>query len=199
MLKNYLTIALRQLGKQKFYSAIKIGGFALGIATCLLITLYIRNELSYDKSFPEANRIYRVLNVYGHDDKPASRGIAFTAPFAKTAREEFPQIELAGRLMPFPLFWGAGTNQVMPEGKLDNTFEEGFTYADQSVLDIFQFPMVYGDRAHALAEPNTVVISRRKAEKYFPHQNPVGRLLYLNNDMKKPWRIGGVMEDMPAN
>jgi putative ABC transport system permease protein len=199
MFKNYLTIALRQLGKQKFYSAIKIGGFALGIATCLLITLYIRNELSYDKYYADADRIYRVLNVYGHDDKPASMGTAVTAPFAQTAKAEFPQIEEAGRLMPFPLFWGAGANQVRPEGKQDNTYEEGFTYADQSLLNIFQLPMVYGDRSHALAEPNTVVISRRKAEKYFPHQNPVGKLLYLNNDVKKPWKIGGVMEDQPAN
>ncbi|HVW63346.1 MAG TPA: FtsX-like permease family protein, partial [Puia sp.] len=82
--------------------------------------------------------------------------------------------------------------------RTDNTYEEGFTYADQSVLDMLQLPMVYGNRAKALAEPNTIVISRRKAEKYFPHQNPVGRLFYLNNEMKTPWKVGGVMEDMPA-
>jgi len=199
MFKNYLIVALRQLGKQKFYSAIKIGGFALGIATCLLITLYIRHELSYDKSYPDAGRIYRVIAEYAHDDGTSpGQGTAFAAPFAKTVKATFPQIELAGRLMPFPLFWGAGSNEVMPEGKTDNTYEEGFTYADQSVLDMLQLPMVYGDRAHALAEPNTMILSRRKAEKYFPHQNPVGRLFYLNNDMKKPWKIGGVMEDMPS-
>jgi putative ABC transport system permease protein len=197
MFKNYLTIALRQLGKQKFYSAIKIGGFALGIATCLLITLYIRHELSYDKSYPDAGRIYRVLAVYNNNGK-IGQGTAFAAPFAKTVKATFPQIELAGRLMPFPLFWGAGSNEVKPEGKMDNTYEEGFTYADQSLLDMLQLPMVYGDRAHALSEPNTIVLSRRKAEKYFPHQNPVGRLFYLNNEMKQPWKIGGVMEDMPS-
>lgn len=199
MLRNYLTIALRQLAKQKFYSAIKIGGFALGIATCLLITLYIRHELSFDKSYPDAARIYRVIAEYAHDDGTSSgQGTAFAAPFARTAKETFPQIELAGRLMPFPLFRGAGSNEVMPEGKTDNIYEEGFTYADQSMLDMLQLPMVYGDRSRALAEPNTMVISRRKAEKYFPHQNPVGRLFYLNNDMKKPWKVGGVMEDMPS-
>ena len=197
MFKNYLTIALRQLGKQKFYSVIKIGGFALGIATCLLITLYIRNELSYDKSYPDADRIYRVVAEYDNNGK-VGKGTAFSAPMAKTIKMTFPQIEESARLMPYPLFWGAGSNEVMPEGKTDNTYEEGFTYADQSLLDMLQLPMVYGDRAHALAEPNTMVISRRKAEKYFPHQNPVGRLFYLNNDMKKPWKVGGVMEDMPA-
>lgn len=64
MFKNYLKIALRQLRKQKFYSAIKIGGFALGIATCLLITLYIRNELSYDRDYPDGDRIYRATGVW---------------------------------------------------------------------------------------------------------------------------------------
>jgi putative ABC transport system permease protein len=197
MFKNYLTIALRQLGKQKFYSAIKIGGFSLGIATCLLITLYIRNELSYDKSYPDAGRIYRLIATYDNNGK-IGKGTAFAAPFARTVKMTFPQIELSGRLMPFPLFWGAGSNEVMPEGRMDNTYEEGFTYADQSLLDMLQLPMVYGNRSKALAEPNTMVISRRKAEKYFPHQDPTGKLFYLNNDMKKPWKIGGVMENMPA-
>src|SRR6267142_4824557 len=63
---------------------------------------------------------------------------------------------------------------------------------------MLHLPMVYGDRAKALAEPYTMILSRRKAEKYFPHQNPIGRLFYLNNDKKNPWKVGGVMEDMPA-
>jgi putative ABC transport system permease protein len=197
MFKNYLTIALRQLGKQKFYSAIKIGGFALGVATCLLITLYIRNELSYDKSYPDAGRIYRVVALYDNNGK-IGKGTAFSAPMAKTIKLTFPQIEQSARLMPYPLFWGAGSNEVMPADKTNNTYEEGFTYADQSLLDMLQLPMVFGDRTHALSEPNTIVLSRRKAEKYFPHQDPIGKLIYLNNDMKKPWKVGGVMENMPT-
>ena len=197
MFRNYLIIALRQLKKQKFYSVIKIGGFALGIAACLLIALYIRHETSYDKSYPDKDRLFRVVAVY-YDEGKNNKGTAFAAPFAQAVKTNFPQVEYAGRLMPYRLFSGAGSNQVMPEGKLDNTFEDGFTYADQSLLDMLHLPMVYGDRAHALAEPNTLVISRQKAEKYFPHQNPVGKLLYLNNDMKKPWKIGGVMENLPV-
>ena len=197
MFRNYLTIALRQLKKQKFYSVIKIGGFALGIAACLLIALYIRHETSYDKSYPDTGRLYRVVAVY-NDEGKNDKGTAFAPPFARTVKASLPQVEYAGRLMPYRLFWGAGSNEVMPEGKADNTFEEGFAYADQSLLDMLHLPMVYGDRAHALAEPNTLVISRQKAEKYFPHQNPVGKLLYLNNEMKKPWKIGGVMENMPV-
>src|SRR5258708_31089368 len=86
MFKNYLTIALRQLKKQKFYSAIKIGGFALGIATCLLITLYIRHELSYDKSYPDAGGIYRVIALYDNNGK-IGKGTAFAAPFARELKK----------------------------------------------------------------------------------------------------------------
>src|SRR5258708_3878228 len=80
-----------------------------------------------------------------------------------------------------------------------NTYEEGFTYADPEILEILEIPMVYGDRAHALAEPNTIVLSKRKADKYFPNQNPVGKILYLNNDKTRPRKIGGVMKDFPSN
>jgi putative ABC transport system permease protein len=198
MFKNYLKIALRQLGKQKFYSAIKIGGFALGIAACLLIALYIRSELSYDRDYPDTGRLYRVIEIYDNDGT-ISKGPAFPAPFAQALQAEFPQVEKAGRIMPYPLFSGAGSNEVRPGNKVQNTYEEGFSYADQSMLDMFQFPMVYGDRAHALTEPGNVVISKRKADKYFPHETPVGKVIYLNDDKTRPYKIGGVMQDRPAN
>jgi putative ABC transport system permease protein len=198
MFKNYLKIALRQLRKQKFYSAIKIGGFALGIATCLLMTLYIRHETDFDRFYPNATRIYRVYthwNYRGQDDA----GVAQQPPMAQALKNALPQIEAAGRLMPYALFGGAGSNEVRPADKTQNTYEEGFAYMDQSLLDIFQLPMVYGDRTHALAEPNTLVLSRRKADKYFPGVDPVGKLLYLNDDKDHPYKIGGVIADLPVN
>ncbi len=198
MFRNYLMIALRQMRKHKFYSAIKIGGFALGIATCLLIALYIRNETSYDRGWAETDRLFRVIQVYNPDGKE-SRGPAMPAPFAVAFKKEFPEVELAGRTMPYPLFEGAGSNEVRAAGAEENIFEEGFSYADQSMVDMFQFPMVYGDRAHALTAPHSILISRRKADKFFPGQDPVGKLLYLNDDKDHPWTVGGVMQDMPTN
>jgi putative ABC transport system permease protein len=198
MLKNYWKIALRQLRKQKLYSSIKIGGFALSIAACLLIALFIRDELSYDRGYAHTDRIYRLINIYDDNGK-IYKGTAFSAPFAKAVVADFPEIELAGRIMPFPLFYGAGSNEVMRSDGDQNIYEEGFTYADPEILDILEVPMVYGDRAHALAEPNTIVLSKRKADKYFPNQNPVGKILYLNNDKMRPRKIGGVMKDFPSN
>ncbi|MDP9076702.1 MAG: ABC transporter permease [Bacteroidota bacterium] len=196
MFRNYFKIAVRQLRRQKMYGAIKVGGFALSIAACLLIALYIRNELSYDKSYPEANRIFRVVMVYT-DNGTVGKGPDWPAPMAKTLKKDFPQIEFAGRVMPNTLM-GAGTAEVRRAEQVQNTYEEGITFADQSILDLFKLPMVYGDRSHALANPHTVVISKRKADKYFPGQNPVGKVMYFNNDNTQPYTIGGVIENFPT-
>jgi putative ABC transport system permease protein len=196
MIKNYLKIAIRQLQKQKMYAAIKIGGFALGIAACLLIGLYIKDELSFDKSYPDGDRIYRVVGYYNTEGK-IEKGTDWPAPMGKTLKSDFPEVEISGRLMPNSLFDKAGSNEVRRADQVQNTYEQGFTYADQEMLDILQLPMVYGKRELALKEPLTMVISKRKADKYFPGKNPVGQVMYLNNDKTKPYRIGGVMQDIP--
>ena len=93
MLKNYLKIAIRQLRKQKMYAAIKIGGFALGIAACLLIGLYIKDELSFDKSYPDTDRIYRVVGYYNIDGK-TEKGTDWPAPMGKTLKADLSAVML---------------------------------------------------------------------------------------------------------
>jgi putative ABC transport system permease protein len=197
MFKNYFKIALRQLRKQKMYSIIKIGGFALSIAACLLIALYIRDELSYDKSYPDANRIFRVTGEYDNNGK-IETGADWPAPMARALKEDFPEVQESGRLMPHELFYGAGSNEIRRSDKIENNYEDKFTYADQDMLDILKIPMLYGDRAHALTEPNTMVISKRKADKYFPHENPIGKVMILNDDKNKLYKISGVMQNFPT-
>ena len=196
MIRNYLKIAIRQLRRQKMYAAIKIGGFALGIAACLLIGLYIKDELSFDKSYPDTDRIYRVVGYYNSDGK-TEKGTDWPAPMGKALKSDFPEVEISGRLMPNSLFEKAGSNEVRRADQVQNTYEQGFTYADQEMLDILQLPMVYGKRQIALKEPLTMVISKRVSDKYFPGRNPVGQVMYLNNDKTKPYTIGGVMQNIP--
>jgi len=198
MLKNYFKIAIRQLRKQKMYSIIKIGGFALSIAACLLIALYIRDESSYDRSYPDTGQIYRIIGVF-NDNGTIQKGAAMPPPMALALKKDFPEVEIAGRLMYNPLFWGAGNNYVRRADQMQNTYEQGFTYADQQILDILKIPMVYGDRAHALTEPFSVLISKKKADKYFPNQNPIGKIILLNDNKDKAYKIAGVMQDLPAN
>src|SRR6478735_8852291 len=135
MFKNYFKIAARHLVKQKMYSAIKIGGFALSIAACLLISLYIKDELSYDKNWAYADRIYRITGEYNNNGK-IETGNDWPAPMAKALREDFPEVEKSGRLMPHPLFYCAGSNQVRTIDNEKNNYEEEFTYAAQDMLDI---------------------------------------------------------------
>ena len=197
MFKNYFTTALRQLRKQKMYSAIKIGGFALSIAACLLIALYIRDESNYDRSYPETGRIFRVVGKF-NDKGTIEKWVDFPAPMAQVLRTDFPEVEKSGRLMSNSLFPGAGSNYLRRSDLQQNSYEDGFSYADEEILNILKIPMVYGDRAHALDEPNTMVISKRKADKYFPNQNPVGKIMFLNDNKTKPYKIGGVMQDFPT-
>ena len=197
MLRHNLKIAWRNLEKQKMYSAIKIGGFSLGIAACFLITLFIRDELSYDKHYADGDRIYRIVGAY---DLPGNslKGVSSPAPIKQTLDNDFPEIEKAGRLIIFDWF-ESGNNQFRPEDKTQNTYEEGFIYADPEMLEILEIPMVHGERSTALSQPNSIVISRRKAEKYFPDENPIGQIVILNEDESNPYKIGGVMENFPSN
>ena len=115
----------------------------------------------------------------------------------QSAEGRFPDVVLSGRLMPSSLM-GAGTAEIRRADQPEDSYEDKITFADQQMLDMLKLPMVYGDRSQALANPLTMVISKSKADKYFPGQNPVGKVMYLNDDKTKPYTIGGVMQDMPA-
>jgi putative ABC transport system permease protein len=197
MLENYFKMGWRSLTKQKMYSAIKIGGFAMGISACLLITLFILDEMSYDKTIPEKERIFRVIGVYNNNGQE-QKDVWFPAPFGPALAEDYPEIEKSGRLNPNSLF-GAGSNEVRRSDREENSHEEKIAYADQSFLEILQLPMVYGSREHALDQPSSVVITKSKADKYFPKENPIGRSFIFNNDTKNLYTIGGVIEDFPSN
>jgi putative ABC transport system permease protein len=196
MLQSYFTVGWRSLSKNKLYSSIKIGGFALGIAACMLIALFIRDELRYDTHYPDKDRIYRVYQIY-NDDGEINRAVWFQAPFARALKEDFPEVEKVGRYLASELF-GAGNNQLRRVDETDNTYEEGFIYMDQELLDILKLPVVYGHPSHLLDKPRTIVITKSKADKYFPNENPVGKQLVMNNDRDKPFTIGGVIADLPA-
>ncbi|HCW05838.1 MAG TPA: hypothetical protein DGG95_00540, partial [Cytophagales bacterium] len=196
MYKSYLKIGWRSMLKQRMYSAIKVGGFALGIAACILIGLFIWDELSYDKHYPEAVRIYRVLGVY-NDNGQIQKGVHFHPPMAKALLEDFVDIEKAGRYNNVELF-GAANAEIRRADQSENLYEENITYFDQELLDIFKLPFVYGNPAKALAQPNSIVLTKSKAEKYFPKENPLGKLLIINNDQEHPYAVGGVIEDFPS-
>jgi len=198
MIRNYFKIAWRNLLKNKGFSIINITGLGIGIAACLLISLFILHEKSYDKHIPNAENIYRLIqyfNIEGKDEWGASH----SANMASTIEREFDEVEKAGRILDNPQRYGAGSNEIKIEGQSRQFHEEGFAYADQSTLDIFHVPFVYGDASTALNKPFTVVFSESKAKKYFGNENPVGKTIYINGNNDQAFTISGVMGDFKEN
>ncbi len=198
MFRHHIKIGYRNLLKNKTYSAIKIGGFSIGIAAFLLITLFVKEELSYDQFYSQQDRIYRVLNVSTNPDFQVNEWPSFSAPIANLLNTDYPEIETAGRLIVRDWFL-AGENQFRKSTENQNNYEEGFAYVDPSLLDIFEIKMIYGTREESLSKPFTMVISKKVADKYFPNQNPVGETIILNDNSEEPYTIGGVMQNLPSN
>ncbi len=201
MLKNHIKIALRQLKKQKFYSGVNILGLAIGVACCLLVVLFIKDELSYDQHHPKLDNLYRIgLDINFNDWK--GRSTAIPPILTKTLVEEIPEVENAARFNPH--FENAGSNLVRRQQERENQFEEGFVYADQAIFELFHLPLANrtnqspsAAKRELLTQPNTVVITERMARKYFGDANPVGELLVLNDDSGQSYKITGVIENLP--
>ncbi len=186
MLKNYLKTALRNLWKNKGFSAINIVGLATGIATCLVILLYVMDELSYDKYNLQAERIYRLDNEikFGDNHYDGAEAPALMGPvFAK----DFPQIEHYTRFRN----WGSLTikkgNEKITENKI--------IYADSTLFDVFTLPFVDGNPVTALKNTNSLVITEAVAKKYFNTSFAVGKTLTTDD---KVYKITGVIKNIPA-
>ncbi|MDT7828481.1 ABC transporter permease [Pricia sp. S334] len=197
MFKNHLKIAWRSIKKEKLFTFIKIGGFAVGIAACLLIALFIKDELSYDEHYANSERLYRVVleaEIHGEMKKSTH----FPLPFAETLEADFPEIEKAGKIFGSALSSG-GKRVFRPSGESQNVFEEGFLYGDQSVFELLEIPLVQGNTEDALTGPGNMVISESKAAKYFPNGDALGKTLILDDNTSRPYTVSGVMPDFPTN
>ncbi|MEO1011373.1 MAG: ABC transporter permease [Bacteroidota bacterium] len=197
MFKNYLKIAWRSIQKEKFFTVIKIGGFALGIAACLLIALFIRDELSYDKHYSNADRIYRVV-MQAQIDGEMKKSTHFPLPMAQTLEADFPEIGKAGKIYGSALSSG-GKRAFRSGSDTQNIFEQGFLYGDQNIFEILEIPLIQGNPEEALIGPLNLVISESKATKYFPDGKALGQTLILDDNTSRPYTITGVMPDFPSN
>lgn len=186
MIRNYIKTAIRSLRKNKGFTTINILGLALGLATCLLIVLYVADELSYDRYNDKAGRIYRVNEDLKLGDNSVKYAVCM-APLAKTLTAEYPYVENATRIK------NAGTSHVK-KGIL-NISENRIAFADPSLFDVFTLPMINGNPASALVEPNSVVITETTSKKYFNSTNVVGKTLLFNDNTL--CKVTGVIKDVP--
>jgi putative ABC transport system permease protein len=188
MFKNYITTAFRNLWKRRAFSAINVVGLSVGMTACFLIFLYVRFELSYDAFHKQADRIYRVVC----DIKTPGKTIRADGPawpVLPNMQSQFPEILSAVRTVRSSLLVRTGDIKFQEENSL---------FADPAFFQIFDFPLLKGDRATVLKEPFSVVFSESAAKKYFGSANPVGQTVLL---AQKAWpvKVTGLMKDLPEN
>ncbi len=191
MVRNFLKIAWRNLLRHKGFSLINIFGLAVGIACCVLVGLFIMDELSYDRYNKDSERIYRVVKDFVNDD--GSRLPDATTPPAIGAaiQKDIPEIEKMTRLFP-----GWGSKFYVRHGE-KRFIEENVYRADSSVFDVFTFSFLKGDAKTALLDPHAVVITEKTAKKYFGSDDPMGKTLEINT--WEPVIVTGVIKDVPDN
>ncbi len=184
MLKNYFKTAFRTIIRQKGYSFINITGLAIGLASCLMITLWIVNELSYDRFHKDAQYIYHVLAHGRHKNNPST-----PAPLALALVEELPEILYATRY--------EGLFEVLLSHKDKEFYEDNIRAVDPSFFKMFTFPFLRGNPYTALKEINSIVISEAIAEKYFGNEDPMGKVITMNR--QRELTVTGVIKNVPRN
>jgi len=188
MLKNHIWTAVRQFRKNPVYSSLNILGLAVGTASFLLIFLWVEHETGYDRGLPNADRVYRVTTDV-HLSSGQHKFYAFsTSALAPALKDEYPEVLGSTRIMP--------RGQILLRHKEESFFERDFVYADSEFLDVFPRPLAAGDPAQALKRPNSLVMTREMAKKYFGDEDPIGKIITVNN--ADPFIVTGILENARA-
>lgn len=188
MLKNYLLLAIKNCRKQKMFSLINVLGLTVGIVCCLMIFLFIMHEFSYDRFHKNGENIYRVMRQSHINGE--TRDIAYLAPpYAKGLLNNYPDaIEKAIKIFP--------DNDLVTYN--NTSFDEKKIFlADSTFFQFFSFPLLKGNPATVLADPNSIVMTESTAKKYFGNDDPMGKVVSFNKKMQM--KVTGIAKDVPAN
>ncbi|MBN9385134.1 MAG: ABC transporter permease [Chitinophagaceae bacterium] len=188
MLRNYLKIAIRNMAKHKVISFINLFGLTVGITCCLLILTYIIHEVSYDKYNSKADRVYRVTRSFNNKEGIVSLHLGAVAPpFGPLLRNEFPDIEKVTRIFP------VGTVPMRYEEKIFN--EKDVYFGDDNLFSIFDVNLEKGNPHTALSDPYSVILTEDLAKKYFGGEDPVNKVIRLNNQFN--FKVTGIFKPFP--
>lgn len=190
MIRNYLKTAWRNIRKNKLFSFINILGLSIGIATCFIIMLYVQDELSYDRFNKNADNIARVVFHADINGGKIDESVSMP-PVAQTMKRDFPEVEDATRILSF------GTPKII----YNNTVfkDDRFALVDPNFFSIFTLPMIKGDAKTALAQPGGIVLTQETAEKFFSKQEPIGKIIQVNTDSNRVYKVTGIIKNIPAN
>ncbi|MBK9291641.1 MAG: ABC transporter permease [Bacteroidetes bacterium] len=190
MLKHFLMIGNRLMLRRKVFSFINTLGLATGLASCLIILLWVADELSYDKFHEGYDRIYRVT-VNGKFNGLNFRTVYTPAPLPGALLNDFPEIEYATRLMIRP------QHSLRRQEVQQSLIEDYFAYADSSFFDVFSYKLLAGDPKKALTRPKSIVLTQSAARRWFGDEDPMGKVL-IENEMHR-YTVTGIMADPPPN
>ncbi|NOR13820.1 MAG: FtsX-like permease family protein [Candidatus Aminicenantes bacterium] len=189
MIKNYFKIALRTIKNHKGYSFINITGLAIGIACCILILLWVNEELSYDRFHKNTDLLYRV-NAINETTEQIYDQWQMPAPLSPALKEEIPEIQFSTRYLKLGGEW------LVRYGD-KNFMESAFSLVDPDLFQMFTFPAVEGNLNNALSDPHSVVITQKIADKYFPDEDPIGKILHVEGTLD--FAVQAVIKNMPHN
>ena len=190
MIRNYLKTAWRNIRKNKLFSFINILGLSIGIATCFIIMLYVQDELSYDRFNKNADNIARVVFHADINGGKIDESVSMP-PVAQTMKRDFPEVEDATRILSF------GTPKIIYSNTVFK--DDRFALVDPNFFSIFTLPMIKGDAKTALAQPGGIVLTQETAEKFFGKQEPIGKIIQVNTDSNRVYKVTGIIKNIPAN
>ncbi|HEX8467435.1 MAG TPA: FtsX-like permease family protein [Allosphingosinicella sp.] len=195
MWRNYLTVALRVLTKRKTYAFINVFGLALGLAACLLILLYVRHELSYDRWLPGADRIFQLQSNLESPTGEERRIQLANYPVGAALKKDFPQIERLVHLQ-------SGSSVILHRGEA--RYPDGLYFVDGPVFDVLPMPLARGDAATALSLPGSIVLTQTAAESFFGRDDPIGQTITIKSaapggDSTIDYRVTAILEDLPTS
>jgi putative ABC transport system permease protein len=192
MLKNYFKIAWRSLWKNKLYTTLNVAGLTFGISCFLIIGLYLFDELTFDEQHSKANRIYRVIEhkkVNNEETTIAAAGYKL----AEESKKTIPGVENTTHIQ------RTGRANILSTDNPSNFFQETVTVADEHLLEIFDFPLIAGDKTTALKEPNSIIINEELAKKLFNKTDVIGKTLEFSFMDSTPLKITAVLKNHPHN
>ncbi len=191
MVKNYLKLALRIIRRQRAFALINILGLSMGIACCLMILLFVRDELSFEKFHTNANRIYRTI-IDEYVDGKWEHNVGSPDLLGPALVEEYPEITSCVRL--FNPNWIDKWTVSLGNKYF---YEDNLFFADTTIFEVFTFPLIKGNPETALRDPNSLVITERMAQKYFGDEDPMGKTLTIQDAVEV--KVTGVARDVSQN
>jgi putative ABC transport system permease protein len=188
MLRNYFAAAFRNLLRNRAYGVINICGLALGFAAVILIALYVRDEYSYDRFFPDHERIFKIGETFAFPGRPPLVGSQTFSDIAQSLKLDFPAIDMTARLVRMPI--------ALRHGDVESSVSEAY-WADADFFRLFPMKTIAGDPGSGLSRPDGIVLTRKIARRYFGRDNVIGETIEL--DREHVMRVTAVIEDLPSN